>query len=239
MKNFFSKPVVLSVFLAFFLFFSCTAKIDGNITANGTAVLTINMSLGQRITALIRRTLSAAGGQEPEQILDGASIARSMSQAPGIDSVTLRNTSQTMVEGQIRISQINTFLAAADGKSFITFEQTRSGGRCEFSVNQKNGPLILEHLSLDVSDYLNVILAPIATGDEVSKAEYLELVETFYNKQISDEIAASKINVSIEFPGAITSVKGGTFAGRKANFDIPLIDLLVLDSPLTYEVNWR
>jgi hypothetical protein len=239
MKNFFSKPVILPVFLAFFLSFSCTAKIDGSITANGTAVLTINMSLGQRITALIRRTLSAAGGQEPEQILDGASITRSMSQAPGIDSVTLKNTSQTMVEGQIRISQINTFLAAADGKSFITFEQTRSGGRCEFSINQENGPLMLEHLSSEISDYLNVILAPVATGDQVSKAEYLELVESFYNKQISDEIAASKINVSIEFPGVITGVKGGTFTGRKANFDIPLIDLLVLDSPLTYEVNWR
>jgi hypothetical protein len=238
MKGFFSKLIILPLFPVFFALFSCTARIDGNITANGAAVLTVSMSLGQRMIALIR-SLSAAGGQESGQILDGSSLTRSMSQAPGVDSVMLRNTSQSAVEGQVRISQINTFLTAADGKGFITFEQARSGGRCEFSINLENSPVILEHLSADICDYLNALMSPIATGEKMSKGEYIELVGSFYNKPLSDEIAASKINVSIEFPGAITSVKGGTFAGRKANFDIPLIDLLVLETPLFYEVNWR
>ena len=33
--------------------------------------------------------------------------------------------------------------------------------------------------------------------------------------------------------------KGGAFSGRKAEFEIPLIDLLVLEAPLSYEVTWR
>jgi hypothetical protein len=73
----------------------------------------------------------------------------------------------------------------------------------------------------------------------MSKDEYLELVGSFYNKSISDEIASSKIRVSIEFPGVVTSAKGGTFSGRKANFDIPLLEILVLQTPLVYEVNWN
>jgi hypothetical protein len=242
MKSILIKPIFFFLFAAVFTLFSCTARIDGNIMENGSAVMTVSMSLGQRITALICSLAEAGGrpaGQEPAQILDGQSIARSMLQAPGIDSVILKNTSPSAVEGQARISQINIFLASADGKGFITFEQGRSGGRCGFSINLENGPVILGHLSSEISDYLNALMAPIATGEKMTKNEYLELVGSFYNKSISDEIASSRIRVSVEFPGAVTSAKGGTFSGRRAAFDIPLLDLLVLETPLSYEVNWK
>jgi hypothetical protein len=82
-------------------------------------------------------------------------------------------------------------------------------------------------------------MAPIATGENLNKAEYLELVASMYNKAISDEISGSRIRASIDFPGAITGVKGGTFSGRRADFDISLLDLLILETPLVYEVQWR
>jgi len=237
MKCFIKKSIFLPLFFAVFAF-SCTAKIDGNISANGSATMTVSMSLGQRMTALIK-SIAAAGGQEPAQILDGQSIAKSMSKAPGIESVTLKNTSTSAVDGQARITQINTFLSATDGKGFVTFEQGRSGGKCVFSINIDNGAVMIKYFSADVNDYLNALMAPIATGEKMTKTEYLELVASFYNKGISDEIAASRIRVSVEFPGAVTSVKGGSFSGKKATFDIPLLDLLVLETPLTYEVNWK
>jgi len=239
MKSYFvKKSIILPVFSAVFTLFSCTARIDGNITANGSAVMTVNMSIGQRMTALIK-SMAAAGGQENIQILNGQAISKSMSQAPGIDSVSLKNTSQTAVDGQVKISKINLFLNEVKGKEFINFEQGTAGGKCVFSVNIDNSQIILEHLSKDVSDYLNAIMAPAATGEKMSRNEYLEIVASFYNKGISDEIAASKVRVSIDFPGAVTSAKGGTFSGKKAVFDIPLLDLLVLETPLVYEVNWK
>jgi hypothetical protein len=82
-------------------------------------------------------------------------------------------------------------------------------------------------------------MAPLATGEELDKAEYLELVASFYNRAISEEIAASRIRASLDFPGAVTSVQGGTFSGRRVTFDIPLLDLLVLETPLSYSVAWN
>jgi hypothetical protein len=245
MKSYFvKKSIFLPVFSAIFTLFSCTARIDGNITANGSAVMTINMSLGQRMTALIKSMSAvggqaAAGGQENIQILDGQAISKSMSGAPGIDSVSLKNTSQTAVDGQVKISKMNLFLNEVKGKEFINFEQGSTGGKCVFSVNIDNSQVILGHLSKDVSDYLNALMAPAATGEKMTKTEYLEIVASFYNKGISDEIAASRVRVSIDFPGAVTSAKGATFSGKKAVFDIPLLDLLVLETPLVYEVNWK
>jgi len=238
MKSYFvNKSIILPVFVAIFTLFSCTAKIDGNITANGSAVVSVSMSIGQRMTALIK-SMAAAGGQENIQILDGQAISKSMFGSPGIDSVSLKNTSQSAIEGQIKISKINLFLSEVKGKEFINFEQGASDGKCVFSINIDNSQIMLGHFSKDISDYLNALMAPAATGEKMTKTEYLEVVGSFYNKGISDEIASSRIRVSIDFPGTVKNAKGGTFSGKKATFDVPLLDLLVLETPLVYEVNW-
>jgi hypothetical protein len=197
------------------------------------------MSLEPRITALIR-SFSAATNRTDDLIFDGPAIARAMSTAPGIVSVLLRNTAPAAIEGTIQISELNEFLAAAEisqgvRRRFIAFEQ----GICEIYINRENGPVILGLLSPDITDYLNALMAPIATGENMSKTEYLELVSSFYNRTISDEIAGSRVRASIDFPGTITNVKGGTFSGRRAEFNIPLLDLMVLETPMVFEVQWR
>ena len=238
MKHFFTrKSSVCLLALCSVLLVSCAAQINGSLAADGSASLTVSMSLQPRMAALIR-SLSAAGGQADAPLLDGPAIALSMSQAPGIASVSFANTAPAAIEGRIQIARINEFLSVAEGRGFIAFEQTASGGRCAVSIDRKTSPEILELFSMEISDYLNALMAPIASGEEITKAEYLELVTSFYNKAISDEIAASRIRASIDFPGPVRSVTGGVFTGRRANFDIPLLDLLVLETPLAYEVRW-
>jgi len=229
---------LIPLFIAFFTLFSCSMRIDGSLAANGSANFNVRMSLEPGITTLLQR-LFAAGGQSGTPILDGPSISRSMANAPGVASVSFRNTSGSAIEGQIRVTRINDFLAATDGSRFITIEQRGAGSRLTINIDRAKSPLILAMLSEEIVDYLNALMAPIATGEELEKNEYLDLVASFYNRNISNEIASSRIRASIEFPGAITSVRGGTFSGRSASFDIPLLDLLVLETPLVYEVNWN
>jgi hypothetical protein len=87
--------------------------------------------------------------------------------------------------------------------------------------------------------YLSALMAPIATGEALTKPEYLALVTSVYGKAIADEISSSSIRASVNFPGAIQRIKGGTYSGRRADFDIPLLDILVLETPLSYEVVWK
>ena len=235
MKQFFP------LFFALFTLLSCASRIEGSLAADGSAALSVSMSLEPRMTALIR-SLSAAGGRTEGPVLDGPAIAMSMLNAPGVASVSLRNTAPAAVEGRVQISRISEFLSAADsraGARFITFQQEQRGGRCQISINRQYGPEILELLSSEIADYLNALMAPIATGEEMTKSEYLELVALFYNQTISNEIAGSRILASLEFPGQVTAARGGTFSGRRASFNIPLLDLLVLETPMVYEVTWN
>ena len=232
------KIFFICLFLTILLVFSCSARINGSLSTDGSASMSINVSLGSRITALLR-TMAAVGGQADGGVIDGEAISRSINGAPGVTSVSLRNTSPSAIEGTIRISQIGDFLAGTGGGGFVNFEQSSSGGRCVININRTNGHLIIKQLSPDIEMVLNALMAPIVTNDEMTKAEYLSLIEVFYNKPISDEIAGSRIRASIEFPGNITNIRGGTYSGRRAEFDIALVDLLVLESPVTVEVRWR
>ena len=234
------KKFILLPFI-FLTLISCAARIEGSLSADGSAAVFVSMSLEPRMTTLIR-SLSAAGGQVNEHVLDGPAIAASMAGAHGVTTAVFTNTAPAAIEGQVRIFQISDFLSAADGQArgrFITFEQQQTGGRCLININRENGPAVISLLSTEIADYLNALMAPLATSEEMNKEEYLELVAMFYNRTISSEIASSRIRASIEFPGLITEVRGGTFSGRRANFDISVLDLLVLETPLVYEVTWR
>jgi hypothetical protein len=221
---------------------SCTAQIGGSLKAEGSAELRISAGLEPRMTALIRALAAVSGSAPNGPVLDGPAIARSMSAAPGIESVSFKNTAPAAIEGPARIVKISDFLAsggANGGDSFITFEQNLSGGRCLISLNRQTGPRLLSLISPEISGYLEALMAPLVTGESLSMPEYLALVGTVYGKGIADEISQSLIRASIEFPGPVQSVRGGTFSGSRADFTIPLPDMLVLETPLSYEVVWK
>ena len=240
MKRFF--PLVL--ILAACVFASCAARISGPLKADGSAELQVSAALEPRMASLVRSLAAVAlAGAADGPILDGPAIAHSMSTAPGISSLAFKNSAPAAIEGSVQVSQIGELLGSggADGAGggFISFEQGPSGGRCLIGLNRETGPRVLSLISPEIAAYLEVLMAPLATGEALTKAEYLVLVGAVYGKGIADEIAQSAIRVSIDFPGPVRNVRGGTFSGSRADFTIPLPDLLVLETPLSYEVVWR
>lgn len=235
--------VIFGLCLIFLPLFSCASRINGALGEGGRADLLVSASLQPRTMALIRSLSAVAGSASADgPILNGPALARSMSAAPGVESVSFSNTAPAAVEGPVRIAKISDFLAVADGRTgggFIGFEQGVSGGRCTIKLSLDSGPRLLSLISPEIADYLSVLMAPLATGEALGKAEYLALVSSVYGRGIADEISQSSIRASIEFPGPVQSVKGGIFSGRRADFTIPLPDILVLESPLSYEVIWR
>ena len=237
--------------MAFFalLFASCTAQISGSLKVDGQADLQIYAALEPRITALIGGLAAASGMLQPgSPILDGPAITASMSSAPGVASVSLNNIAPAAIEGPMQISRLGDFLARGKtgGKTqnskipnFIIFQQGKAGGRCVVTLSRDSGPEILDLISPEIGEYLTALMAPLATGDVLTKAEYLTLVGSVYGKGIADEIAQALVRAYIDFPGMVQSARGGTFSGRRAEFAIPLLDILVLEKTLTYDVMWK
>jgi hypothetical protein len=121
----------------------------------------------------------------------------------------------------------------------VDWEECAGGGRLRLSLDRSSAPEILPLISPEVGAYLEALMAPAVTGEALSREEYLSLAASVYGRPLADEIAAGRIRLLLEFPGTLTQVRGGTASGRRAEFELPLLDLLVLERPLVYEASWR
>jgi len=231
---------------SFVVFASCSAQINGSIKANGQAELYISASLEPRIISLLGRFAEASGTAQPEtSFLDGPDISASFAKAPGVAFALLKNVSKNAIEGPVTISQIQDLLKyetnGSGVKHFIHFVQQSPSapGRCSINLDLESGPELLALISPDISDYLSALMAPIATGERLSKSEYLLLVASVYGKGIADEISKAAVKIAVDFPGQVQSVSKGSFSGKKAECSIPLLEILVLEQPFNYEAVWK
>ncbi|MDR0641246.1 MAG: hypothetical protein LBG07_02165 [Treponema sp.] len=221
---------------------SCGASISGRLEQGGTGDFNISASLAPAVTGKIRDflALSQENPNGGELLINASAIAFSMSQAPGVAQAVFRNTGPSSLEGPVKISSIGDFLAPSGKAGFISFQENPGGGgRAAITISRESAPDMLALISADVSYNLMLLFAPIATGDNLSKEEYLTQVNLIHGEAVASEINQALIRASVEFPGPLVSVKGGLVSGRKAEFTIPLVDLLVLERPLIYEVVWR
>ncbi|MDR3115909.1 MAG: hypothetical protein LBU25_10370 [Treponema sp.] len=224
------------------LWVSCSAQVQGSLHLDGSADMSLKASLEPRMAALIRSLSRLSGGPpRSEQVLDAAALSRSLAAAPGIKSLALRNQNPTTIEGTISILRADAFLAVPGSPehTFIRYEQTHAGGSLRIALDRDSGPRLLTLFSPEVRDYLSALMAPVATGESLSQKEYLALVQSVYGKALADELTAARIQVAIDFPGSISAIQGGRAAANRAEFTIPLGDMLVLDRPLLYEVSWK
>jgi len=237
----------LLVFVAIFswAFSSCSSQIAGTVRNGGAAGFNVNTRIEPRTADFIRTFLSFSGPEAKNQeILNGETIGKSMAAAPGMGKVALENTGPAAIKGTVELVKVEDFLAVAGrNKRFITYTEAaenRPGqGSIIVSIDRETAPAVIALLSADAVAYLSALMAPAATGEVLSRHEYLFIVGSFYGQAIADEIIAAKINASIDFPGRIINIRGGTSSGRRAEFQIPLIDLLVLEKPLVWEVSWE
>ncbi|MDR1129337.1 MAG: hypothetical protein LBL20_08510 [Treponema sp.] len=244
-----SRLFCLGAVLAPVFFCSCSGRIDGSIRQDGSsagAELILEVSLQPRMAALIgnlSRTLGNAAPGRP--VIDGPAIARSLAAAPGVSAAALENTGPAAVRGTMRIGSLGEFLAvpgmysggAAPGNSPLL--KYDPAGTLLIHLDRGTGPLVLSLLSEEVNAYLSALLAPVATGESLTRAEYLGLVATIYGKPIADEIASATVEVSLEAPRAVTFIRGGSARGRTARFSLSLPELLVLEQPIDYEISWK
>jgi len=232
---------VLKIIFLFFpllaVFLSCSARIDGVVAEGGAAEINVRAALGSRTVGLVQSIKSFIGDARNTPVLDAGAISRSLAAASGIKSASLKNTSAEALEGTISISNVGELLLS-EKDMFITYNESPASSSITVVLDRNSAPLLISRLSPEVEEYLSALMAPVVLGEYMSSGDYLNLVSMIYGRPLADEIAAARITASIDFPRPVTSVTGGTSSGRRAEFNIPLLDLMVLEKPLRYEIYW-
>lgn len=226
--------LLLAVILAALGCAACDARLDGVIHRTGRGEFTLKSTPFPAANRLLKR-LSSDGGEA----LDANALNRSMALIPGVEQAAFSNATGGGIAGRVAITDMAGFLNRGEQAKAALWEQSSSGGKFRLDLNLDSGQSFLSLISPDLAEYLSALMAPIATGEVISGQGYLELVASFYGKAVAAEIEKAEFLLSLDFPGAINGINGGTYKGAHADFTIPLLKLLVLDEALVYEVSWK
>lgn len=116
------------------------------------------------------------------------------------------------------------------------------GNSMSISITPESMLGIYDSLDGDARGYMDLFMAPVFTGDQMSGEEYAVLVASVYGKDIADEISGAVIDLSLSAPKgkkiASCSSPEATLSGRKATLSVPLLKLLTLDEELTFGISW-
>ncbi|MDR2467577.1 MAG: hypothetical protein LBD22_01290 [Spirochaetaceae bacterium] len=230
------QSLVLIILLVAFT--GCELRINGAVNQAGRAELSVSGALGTKITALLRRVTAQSGAAATRPLLDAAELTTQLRAIAGIEHAEFKQKGSGGIEGQLVISKISSFIPQYIPYTLV-WEEAAHSGKMMLRIDRTNGPAILALFSPDLGDYLSALMAPIATGEELTKNSYLELLNSVYNAEIAAEIAAARLKLTLTVPGEISTIRGGAYTGRQAVFDTALLDFFVLEKPLLYEIQWR
>jgi len=239
-----SRSAVLCAAFLFMTLSSCSARIGATLRADGSAEATISASVAQRTAALIRNLSGLSGSSGPGFVLDGAVLSGSLRNSPAVRSAALRNIDDRSVSGTISLGDIRLLAAGpstggGDKERFIRIEKTGPGGTVFMHLDRKSASAVLASLSPEIGAYLEALLAPVVTGEEMTEGEYLDLVASIYGDAVSAEIAAASLTLTLNLPRPAIGVLGGTLSGGAAEYSIPLVRLLVLENPADLAATWN
>ena len=102
----------------------------------------------------------------------------------------------------------------------------------EISINPDNLIEVLETIP-EITDYLDLLMAPVYTGEEITEQEYLELFATVYGESFAKDFENTNFVVKINVLDKIKNIETAkdnissvNFEGNLANIKIPLYKLL-------------
>ena len=229
-RGFFLAAIIIA-------FSSCTTRIEGELLKGGAAELRLQASLGPMTAVLIKSMRSFMGDNSGSPLVDSEALNRSMAALPGIGAISLKNSSPSAINGTISVASIVNFLSTAGGRGIITYTEGQNSS-ITINLDRESVPVLISRLSPEAEEYLSALMAPVILGEKSTKQEYLDLVAMVYGRPLADEVAGARILVLIDFPRPVTSVNGGTARGNRAEFELPLTDILVLERPLQFYVSW-
>jgi hypothetical protein len=114
----------------------------------------------------------------------------------------------------------------------------------QITLSSDTIPEILTLVPSDTVEYLDFLMAPLLTGEQMSEGDYKELIASVYGQTIARELSESAFELVITVPKAISSYEAPPQArvvrqGARLTFTIPLTALLSGREKAVYRVEWK
>ncbi len=184
----------------------------------------------------------------------GSAAGASIFDAPGISaSLTAAGFSVTSVKVEGSSLAASAGIPSLDGLLAGAVSAKAGSRSLSVTVDPDAVNAAIALMPASTKDYLDLLMAPVFTGEAMTEAEYRDLIGSAYGKTVAAELEAARFTLTVKAPAPVKSARiaragqnanGGAAAGTvstdgaAATFTLPLVTLLVLERPITLEMEW-
>ena len=165
-------------------------------------------------------------------------LVRAGAAEKGVRVVEARALGERGFSGVFEIDDLMTFAARSLGA--VTLSSTAAGGSLSVAIDRGNAAELFA-LFPGIDPYLVEALSPPALdGSDLTRAEYREMLGALLGTKSLPAVDAAAVELAVELPGAplASGTVGFVTTGRSAKASIKLLDLLVLERPITLKASW-
>lgn len=208
-----------SVFLCFLLFSACffsSCENELKICADDSGIhFDYKVNFGKSFLNILSSAFGS-DSSEDSQNFDADEIARFF-----IDS-KFQDVSANSSGGGIFFVSGKLSEAAEDPVSKSGMVSVLQNG-FSIKISRENLLEFYSNLPEDMQNYLDMLMAPAFTGEEMPDDEYIELLSEVYGQALADEISAAVVKISVE-----------SNSGTKKNYSVRLVDILNIKNVLVF-----
>ena len=216
---------------------ACSPKADIFIQDSGDAVITVDVKASSLLESLVE---NAAGFSEGEK-KENKSVFNIEEIKAELESKHIRVLSME-TQGAAGIKTKLKILTGDEAAPPFLKTEPKEG---KLSLNIGNADIreFVNLLSEDDREYVELLMAPALTGEELTSKEYEELIKSAYGEKTADELKRAKLRISVTCPKKVQSITvtplgTGRKEGNKAYIEIPLSKLLSLKNNIFVEVRY-
>ncbi|MGL4981617.1 MAG: hypothetical protein ACRC4W_01950 [Treponemataceae bacterium] len=236
MKFFFSK--FLFGLYVVFLLVSCTTRVDLIVKEDLSAEVDIALQAGDNFVDLLKKVANFS-----QSIFDEKEIKANLQKA-GQENVTVSSPSISSLKVNFFSGDI-TKVFSQQISQLITVEKTNADTIFKVNLNRALVKQTVELLPDEIPKFMDLLMAPVFTGETISSAEYLDLISVIYGNAIKNDLAKAEVLINITAPkklkkASISMHELGSVQknGSTVQIKLSLADLLCIQDNQFVKIVW-
>jgi len=222
---------------------SCSMKQTVVIRSDGSGTLAMHVEVARllrdyvaRLSEVSDKPILGPGGA----FFDAESMRKDFESRPGITVTKAVTPSSDAVDLELTFNSVKDVFAQDESlKSAAALAYSESGGKktIRLHLDRSNYPQLARTFPLLASPAFSAF-GP-QQNDTTTDDEYMEMIRFSIGDDAPALLKKSFVTLTLAPEGQILSQTGGEITGGAVVFRIPLVRLLVLDTPLDYSVTFN
>lgn len=221
-KNFFRAFLIGIAFFSLTFFSGCVPVLEVEVKADGGYTVSYAVALGEKFID----TISSVTGAGIDTPVFNADEFKSQLAKTGMKNIYAVTPALNAIVLSVPISakEKNIF---SDSK-MISRNVVSGKNNMTLTLSSESLIKIYNALPEETRAYIDLFMAPVFTGETMTKDEYVELVSMVYGNPLAEEITDAKLTLAMSPPEK----------KNQKRFSVPLIDLLLMSKPVSFSVSW-